>query len=593
MKNLFIGMALPLLYAICLSLSHCSNGSKDLSDSLFVKKKVQELSKGTSNTVVELSQARLDTIIKNESDFLLLDVPYKDSILNLNLKKLDIGNYTVSTSSSGFIKTTKGLHYSGIIKNDFGSVVTLSITDNSITGIISSHSLGMLTIAKIRDSEIDYLIYSAKSEAVPLRFDCFTQGDDKPIIQKLVKSKMIGTVNKCIQMDYEMAYSNYQYFNGDAQAVTNYITTMFAGVKSIYANEGINISIKSIYIWTTPDGYDANTGTALTQLGQKRMNDPNFSGTLTQLVRGRTGGALSGIAWVNGLCSKQYRFSVAEPMFLFQSYPAFSWSVEVLTHEVGHNLGSPHTHSCSWVGGAIDNCYTVEGSCVPPVTPIGSGTIMSYCHLTNVGINFANGFGKQPHDLIMSKIYGASCALCDATPPVIPPIQVPQTDIALGKQCVESSQLLVNTNPNMYDANKVTDGNDNTFSHSNPETMPYIYVDLGSSKTVSSIKVINRKGCPQCIGRLVKFAIYFSDQPITKYITDPSIIYEGNHIVLDGETISIPVNRSGRFISLVASNNPANYLSIATISAYGTDKPLVCKDTIYKVIKDSLVKICK
>jgi hypothetical protein len=83
--------------------------------------------------------------------------------------------------------------------------------------------------------------------------------------------------------------------------------------------------------------------------------------------------------------------------------------VEVVTHELGHNLGSWHTHSCNWPGGALDNCYTPEGGCSSGPPPSNGGTIMSYCHLTGYGINFNNGFGPVPGARIRDKVLAATC----------------------------------------------------------------------------------------------------------------------------------------------------------------------------------------
>ncbi len=76
-------------------------------------------------------------------------------------------------------------------------------------------------------------------------------------------------------------------------------------------------------------------------------------------------------------------------------------------------FGSQHTHACVWNGNktAIDGCYNIEGSCPNPgiPSPQQGGTIMSYCHLTNAGIKFSNGFGLQPGNVIRSKVAAASC----------------------------------------------------------------------------------------------------------------------------------------------------------------------------------------
>ena len=89
----------------------------------------------------------------------------------------------------------------------------------------------------------------------------------------------------------------------------------------------------------------------------------------------------------------------------------------VVAHELGHLFGSHHTHACRWNGNntAIDGCAGfVEGNCGNPGNPSGGGTIMSYCHIRNIGINFSRGFGPQPGNVIRNNVANASCVqVCD------------------------------------------------------------------------------------------------------------------------------------------------------------------------------------
>ena len=77
----------------------------------------------------------------------------------------------------------------------------------------------------------------------------------------------------------------------------------------------------------------------------------------------------------------------------YADVPTYSWTVDVIAHELGHLFGSQHTHACVWNGNntAIDGCYTTEGNCGNPGEP-NKGTIMSYCHL-GPGKDLSLGFG--------------------------------------------------------------------------------------------------------------------------------------------------------------------------------------------------------
>ncbi|MEM9928600.1 MAG: M12 family metallo-peptidase, partial [Bacteroidota bacterium] len=122
--------------------------------------------------------------------------------------------------------------------------------------------------------------------------------------------------------------------------------------------------------------------------------------------------ASGGIAVLDGLChpltAARMSFSSIHPNFA--AVPIYSWSTMVIAHELGHQLGSQHTHACVWNGNntAIDGCAGItEGLCGTPSIPAEGGTIMSYCHLRAPGINFDLGFGAQPGAVIANRVAAA------------------------------------------------------------------------------------------------------------------------------------------------------------------------------------------
>jgi hypothetical protein len=159
---------------------------------------------------------------------------------------------------------------------------------------------------------------------------------------------------------------------------------------------------------------------AINRFGQLRQD--TFNGDLAHLLSYRSLGGGGG--WINVLCETYHptgpngpwgRFAVSSGLAnLYPNivpFPSMSWPVFVITHELGHNFGSPHTHNCSWPGGPIDSCYTVEGGCYSgPVIP-RIGTIMSYCHLAGSmgGVNLLSGFGQLPGNLIRNRYSSAPC----------------------------------------------------------------------------------------------------------------------------------------------------------------------------------------
>ena len=218
---------------------------------------------------------------------------------------------------------------------------------------------------------------------------------------------------KCVRFYWEVDYAIFLN-KGSVVNATNYVTGLFNQSAIIYGNDGISVTLSSVFVWSTASPYTASTTSGLLSQFQSTRN--SFNGDLGHLLGSSGGGGVA--AGFSGLCASNLDNSqcYSEIYNTYENVPTFSWSVYVVTHEQGHLLGSRHTHACVWNGNntAIDNCgpsagYGYEGSCSNAPTPIGGGTIMSYCHLTSGGVNFNLGFGTQPKTLILNNVEAGSC----------------------------------------------------------------------------------------------------------------------------------------------------------------------------------------
>jgi hypothetical protein len=581
-------------------------------------------------TTLNVVDSELSKLYSEKPDSVAISLPYSLPYANINivllLKKIDVFTNDfklMANTNTDSIQIDTGLYYFGKVRGDSSSVVTLNIFQNDLNGVISSNSYGTLNIGKygIINAKSSYLMYTT-SDDDNITFECGSeQIEPKELKQLRSKLKKIPVTNltetagatttlKTVTVDFELSHFIYQYFGNSIPAATNWLTSIFSGVKAIYLNEGINIAIKSVYIWTTPDGYDpSNAANAINQVQAKRKSDPSFTGHLTHLVIGKdcSNCPLMGIAYLGTLCVNQYRFAVSQPLMNYAAYPNYSWSVEVLAHELGHNLGSPHTHSCSWPGGPIDNCAPQEGSCAAgPTPPFKGGTIMSYCHQkSSIGINFANGFGKLPGDKIRADILaclgtevvtppapsctdgikngnelgvdcGGSCPPCPSTPAPsnLDPI------ISIGKPTTQSSNY---NSINSYPATNASDGRINgaNFNHTAFEINPSLQIDLQQSHKITRIAIYPRWDC--CHERLKNFAIQI----------DGVSVYTGTKSIPKGDSLVIPLNVSGKIVRLVGNNNPPQPLHISEMFIRGSVGTVACKDTIYKVLRDSTGKVCR
>lgn len=376
----------------------------------------------TEATYATINQTAIGEIAANQYDFLEVEIPYLGATIKTQLFKVDIfaEGFHIDTDKAKSISYEKGVYYRGIIKGDSNSLVSFNFFKGEFNAVISSRTLHNLVVAKLDkiNNTSDYIVYSDKDLKAKNDLDCKVKSvpDTTP---KDYRNNATPSSIRCVTMYFEMDFDLYQANNSNTTTTTNWMTSVFNNVQTIYTNDGITTSLKSLYIWTTPDPYDGIGDTSADYLYKFNEVRPVFDGDLGQLV-GIDSGGLGGVAvGIDGICG-QNNFSYSDVSFSFETVPTYSWTIMVITHEFGHLLGSPHTHGCHWNGDntAIDGCGQsegyFEGDCAEGPIPTSQGTIMSYCHLVGgVGINLANGFGQQPSARIISIVNAGTCLSTD------------------------------------------------------------------------------------------------------------------------------------------------------------------------------------
>jgi len=258
----------------------------------------------------------------------------------------------------------------------------------------------------------------------------------KPPPAAVAKAAGAYTVRLAIESDYEF----YLKFNSVPLAAS-YVGNLIGYASTIYQGQiNTNLVVQSISLWTTSSDPWAETSTTcgLLEFGSYwNANRTTVPRTTAHFMSGKTNGG--GVAWIGVLCASAFSATQAElgvscgtlPASgsfgggygytgnLFGTFninsPTVMWDIYAVSHEIGHNFDSPHSHCYAGIGGnpsPIDQCYQGECggtgcNCSSPTLPgpsgSGSGTIMSYCHLlsgsySNITLTFGTShpFGVQP-----------------------------------------------------------------------------------------------------------------------------------------------------------------------------------------------------
>lgn len=217
----------------------------------------------------------------------------------------------------------------------------------------------------------------------------------------------------------ETDYQFYQHFN-DLGAAEDYARTLTNALSSrLWAQAQIVVQLPYLGLysssndpWTIPDV----GGDMLGEFTSAWQNQIPGGAHIAHFISG--GLYFGGVAYVDVICNSWWGFGVSTGITGGTPFPVvpswMTWDFFVYAHEIGHQLGSWHTHDyCP----PLDSC--AAGTCVTQTACSEQGTIMSYCHTCGAGMaNITTWYHPTNAQIIRqsaeaSCMGGYSCSACN------------------------------------------------------------------------------------------------------------------------------------------------------------------------------------
>ncbi|RFF32578.1 M12 family metallo-peptidase [Wenzhouxiangella sediminis] len=227
------------------------------------------------------------------------------------------------------------------------------------------------------------------------------QSDRMPVLRKDPMAGLFGASARgslrygVLAIDTDAEWLNLR-FGDDTVAAAEWLEDLLVITNTLFeAQLSLHMLQGDTYLRVGTDPYSETGSPAnfaqLQEFGTYWAN--NFGGvqrTHAALVSGQSSSefSASGIAWVDSYCVNQSSGGSYSVNQLFQNagVPVAS-SARLFAHELGHNLGSVHTHCYD---PPVDQCYAQESGCYSGATSCpsgGAGTLMSYCNVNGCGEN--------------------------------------------------------------------------------------------------------------------------------------------------------------------------------------------------------------
>jgi hypothetical protein len=318
--------------------------------------------------------------------------------------------------------------YKGTIEGDPDSLAFVSVMDDRINGFVrSAEGVRVISTGHAQaDTPISYELSSdlnlgdgsdfCSTDLITPQFDAVAQSgmthdDITPTGESAsTRGAPCRVARIAIDTDYEFT----QLFGGNTVDAASYAITLLAASSSVYERDvNVRLAIPYVRVFSTNnDPYVGDSSTIDFLLEMREHWNTSKRYVPREAVQGLSGRSLGGgVAYVNALCNTLFGHGVSAnlngtfPMPV-QDNQSANWDLMVVSHELGHNFGTGHTHDQNSYNPTIDDCG--NGDC----SLATDSTIMSYCHLCPGGIaNMDMRFHPRVQTRILQYLSGASCDL--------------------------------------------------------------------------------------------------------------------------------------------------------------------------------------
>lgn len=404
----------------------------------------KKLAAKQSYQLLQLSESFIRRMMTEKPAALELTLPLSpNSSITLLLARYSLGNVKITENDGSMIEgITAPITYRGIVKDETNrNNVMLTVNEETLSLMVFM-SDRMMQVTRASETGQYYRLYnSTKMVFPPYTLQCGTAEKYEPLSSSGIDltggTTPTAVGDKCINLFIDCFDSLFINQSSSRQRTISFVYELMNGVAIAFFNDTINIQITTINVWTTADPFNGMTReTQLRQLADHYRD--NFWGNICvglDFTSRRLGGLADDIGRIKATAVNTcpaYGTDVSACCYNdladganAQNFPVGPNTnhsqMYLVTHEIGHHLGSRHTKWCGWqltqnppTFGRIDSCGEAEpvNGCpqgMPP--PGGGGTIMSYCFVAPSFINFNAGFGTLPGRVIRNFVESSSCVL--------------------------------------------------------------------------------------------------------------------------------------------------------------------------------------